>query len=297
MNNISRRDFLKFCGIGAVSLGLSLSDLTLLKKVLANPNAPSVIWLQGAGCTGCSESLLNRVSTTTPKTAGDLLINSINLVYHPTLMSLAGQSAVEQAEAAYSKGGYILAVEGGVPTAFNGYACAVWTYNNEEVTFQSAVLDLASKASKIICIGTCASWGGISAAPPNPTGVKGVKAVTGKTTINISGCPPHPDWIVWAIAQLLLGNNIALDSYGRPTALYSQKIHDKCPRKGKGEAETYGLDLMCLKDLGCRGPQTRASCLSQFWNNKVNWCIDANSPFIGCTEPTFPGSNSFHKEL
>jgi hydrogenase small subunit len=297
MKSISRRDFLKFCGIGAASLGLSLSDLTLLKKVLANPNAPSVVWLQGAGCTGCSESLLNRVSTTTPKTAGDLLINSINLVYHPTLMSLAGQSAVEQAEAAYSKGGYILAVEGGVPTAFNGYACAAWTYNNEEVTFQSAVLDLASKASKIICIGTCASWGGISAAPPNPTGVKGVKAVTGKTTINISGCPPHPDWIVWAIAQLLLGNNIALDSYGRPTALYSQKIHDKCPRKGKGEAETYGLDLMCLKDLGCRGPQTRASCLSQLWNNKVNWCIDANSPCIGCTEPTFPGSNSFHKEL
>jgi hydrogenase small subunit len=297
MKSISRRDFLKFCGIGAASLGLSLSDLTLLKTVLANPHAPSVIWLQGAGCTGCSESLLNRVSTTTPKTAGDLLINSINLVYHPTLMSLAGQSAVEQAEAAYNKGGYILAVEGGIPTSFSGFACAAWTYNNEEITFQSAVLDLASKASKIMCIGTCASWGGISAAPPNPTGVKGVKDVTGKTTINISGCPPHPDWIVWAMAQLLLGNNIALDLYGRPTSLYSQKIHDKCPRKDNEEAETYGLDLMCLKELGCRGPQTRASCLSQLWNNKVNWCIDANSPCIGCTEPTFPGSNSFHKEL
>ena len=297
MKNISRRDFLKFCGIGAASLGLSLSDLTLLRKALANPNAPSVIWLQGAGCTGCSESLLNRIATTTPKTAADVLINSINLVYHPTLMALAGQSAVEQAESAYNKGGYILAVEGGIPTAFSGHACDAWTYNNEEITFQTAVQDLSAKASKIICIGTCASWGGVSAAPPNPTEVKGVKAVTGKATINIAGCPPHPDWIVWAIAQLLLDNTIQLDSYGRPSTLFSQKIHDKCPRKGKGEAKTYGLDTMCLKELGCRGPQTKAACPTQLWNNKANWCIDANAPCIGCTEPTFPGPNPFYKEL
>jgi hydrogenase small subunit len=297
MNNISRRDFLRFCGIGAAAMGLSVSDLGRLEKVLANPNGPSVIWLQGSGCTGCSESFLNRISTTAPKTAAGVLIDSVNLVYHPTLMSLAGQSAAEQAEAAYNKGGFILAVEGGIPTAYSGHACEAWTYNNEEVTFQTAVQQLSAKASKIICIGTCASWGGISAAPPNPTGVKGVKALTGKTTVNIAGCPPHPDWIVWAIAQLLLGNNIKLDSYGRPSTLFSQKIHDKCPRKENEEAKTYGVDALCLKELGCRGPEIKATCPTQLWNNKVNWCIDANSPCIGCTEPKFPGSNPFHKEL
>src|SRR5512136_1111432 len=109
--NVTRRDFLKYLGMSAATLGLSGTDLARLREVLANPGGPSVIWLQGAGCTGCSESFLNRISTSAsePKTAGDVLINSINLIYHPTLMSLAGEDAVDQAEAAYTKGGYVLA--------------------------------------------------------------------------------------------------------------------------------------------------------------------------------------------
>ena len=82
-----------------------------------------------------------------------------------------------------------------------------WTYNGVDVTFQQAVTELAAKAAKILCIGTCASFGGIPAAGPNPTGVKSVKDVTGKPTINIAGCPAHPDWIVYVIAQLLAGEN------------------------------------------------------------------------------------------
>ena len=203
--NVSRRDFMKFCGLSAAAVGLSTSELGLLEKALANPTGPSVIWLQGSGCTGCSESFLNRIATTGPQTAASVLVDAINLVYHPNLMSLAGQDAVAQAEAAYQKGGYLLAVEGGIPTAFGGRACYAWTYNEQEVTFESAVRTLADKAAGILCIGTCAAWGGIPAAPPNPTGVMGVKALTGKDTINIPGCPTHPDWIVWAVVQLLTG--------------------------------------------------------------------------------------------
>jgi hydrogenase small subunit len=45
---VSRRDFLKFCGISAAALGLSATDLSRLREALANPNAPHVIWLQGS---------------------------------------------------------------------------------------------------------------------------------------------------------------------------------------------------------------------------------------------------------
>jgi hydrogenase small subunit len=294
MKGISRREFLKFCGLGATALGLSASDLGRLQKVLANPNGPTVIWLQGTGCTGCSESFLNRIATSAPQTAADVLISSINLVYHPTLMAAAGESAVAQAEEAYSKGGYVLAVEGGVPTAFGGFACTAWRSNDVEVTFQHAVSDLASKAAAILCIGTCAAWGGIPAAPPNPAGVKGVSQVTGKKTINISGCPPHPDWIVWAVAQLLLGNTISLDSYGRPRSIYNlEKLCKRCPREETDEASTFGVDNHCLKELGCRGPLSTSNCPVQLWNNRVNWCTDANAPCIGCTEAGFPGSKPF----
>ncbi|MHB1457400.1 MAG: hydrogenase small subunit [Armatimonadota bacterium] len=292
---ITRRDFIKYCGVSAAALGLSSIELTKLEEALANPSAPTVIWLQGSACTGCSVSFLNRISTVAPLNSADVLINSINLRYHPNIMALAGDSAVAVAEDAYNKGGYILVVEGGVPTNFGGGACMAWTYNGVDVTFQEAVSTLAAKAAKVICVGTCSAYGGVSAAPPNPTGVKSVKAATGVNTLNIAGCPPHPDWIVWAVVQLLLGKSIPVDSNGRPTALYGTTVHDRCPRKETDETSSFGIDNRCLKALGCRGPETRANCPTVLWNGRANWCVDANAPCYGCTEPGFPGSRPFYK--
>jgi hydrogenase small subunit len=115
-----------------------------------------------------------------------------------------------------------------------------------------------------------------------------VAAALGKSTLNIPGCPPHPDWIVWAIAKLLTGSVGALDSYGRPRALYTRSVHDLCPRKGQGEAKTYGQDGRCVKEIGCAGPETKAPCPTTLWNGRANWCVDANSPCVMCTEPRFP---------
>ncbi len=291
---ITRRDFLKYCGISAAVLGLSGTDLLRLEELLANPAAPTVVWLQGAGCTGCSISFLNRISTTAPTTAADVLINNINLVYHPNLMAAAGQQAAEAAEAAYNAGNYILAVEGGVPSAYSGAACFAWTYNDVEVTFKQVVTDFANRAAKILCVGTCASWGGIPGVSPNPATIQGVKAATGKTTINISGCPPHPDWIVWAVVQLLLGNPISVDRTGRPRTLYGAAIHGQCPRQGTQKATTFGQEGLCLNQLGCRGPGTGANCPINLWNNQMNWCVGANAPCLGCTESTFPGTAAFY---
>lgn len=287
---ISRRDFLRYCGISAATIGLSSLDLGLLESALANPNAPTVIWLHGAGCTGCSVSFLNRISTQAPQTAADVLIDTINLTYHPTLMSLAGESAASVAQQAYQTGGYILVVEGGVPTLFNGATCFAWTLNGQEVTFMQAVSDMASRASKIVCVGDCACFGGVSATGPNVTGVKSVQAATGKATLNIAGCPAHPDWIVWAIAQLLNGASIPVDSYGRPTDLYGRYVHGSCPRRSNPKATTFGVDNLCLRSLGCRGPATHANCPSSKWNGGVNWCTESNAPCIGCAEPGFPFS-------
>ena len=290
---ITRRNFLRYCGASAAALGLTSTDLGLLEKALANPDAPSVVWLQGAGCYGCSMSFLNRISATAPTTAADVLVNSINLVFHPALMSLAGEMAVAAAKLASAKP-FVLVVEGGVSTAFNGAACFAWKWAGRDVTFKDAVKEFAAKAAVIVCVGTCASFGGIPAAPPNPTMIQSVKAATGKSTINIAGCPPHPDWTVWAIVQLLLGKAIPTDLNGRPTQFYSRTVHSQCPRLERDEAERFGVDYYCLKELGCRGPRTRANCPVIRFNNSVNWCIDANAPCIGCTEPTFPSASAFY---
>ncbi len=284
---ISRRDFLRYCGISAAALGLSATDLMKLSEALATTSGPQVLWLIGSACTGCSVSFLNRISADSPTTAADVLINNINLTYHPTLMAIAGQSAAAVAEQAVLDGGYVLVVEGGVPTAFDGGACIAWTYNGIDVTFADAVTRLSSKAIAVISAGTCAAFGGIPAVS-NATGVQGVSAFTGSQAINVAGCPPHPDWLVWTISQLLLNKPIELDSYGRPTYLFQSTIHDQCPRKDSSKATTYAQDRRCLMNLGCKGPITQGDCPTLKWNNGVNWCVNANSPCIGCTNPDFP---------
>ena len=51
------------------------------------------------------------------------------------------------------------------------------------------------KAKAVVNIGTCACYGGVQAAKPNPTAAKGVNecfADLGIKGINIPGCPPNP---------------------------------------------------------------------------------------------------------
>ena len=118
-----------------------------------------------------------------------------------------------------------------------------------------------------------------------------VKALRGCTTVNIPGCPTHPDWIVWCAVQLLSGNPIPLDSYGLPTQFFSTTVHDQCPQNGNTKVTTFGVDNNCLMDLGCWGPMTMANRPSQKWNNQVNWCVDANAPCIG----SYRACISWHK--
>ncbi len=284
---VTRRQFLYYCRSSAAAIGLGATQLSLLEKALANPGGPSVIWLSGSSCTGCSVSFLNRISASAPATAADVLINLINLKYHPNLMAAAGESAAAVALDTARAGGHILAVEGGVPTAFGGNTCWAWSVGGVDTTFLDAVKLLAATASKVICVGTCSSFGGIPAAAPNPAGVQTVQAVTLKNTVNLAGCPPHPDWVVAAIAGLLTGTLGSLDSYGRPVSLFGRTVHNQCPRREHEEASTYGQDGRCLEELGCKGPGTYAPCPISLWNNRQNWCVDANSQCIGCTQPDF----------
>ena len=246
-------DFLRLCTASSAALALSPLDIFRLEQALANPAGPSVLWLQGAGCTGCSVSLLNRVAPTAPTTAADLLINTINLAYHPNLMAAAGDTAVAVAREVYNAGGYVLAVEGGIPTAFGGNACWAWAENGHDVTFADAVTSLSSRAAAVLSVGTCAAWGGISAAYPNPTGVKGVSTVLGKATVNIPGCPPHPDWMVWTIAKLLTGSLGSLDEYGRPRGAFFQEGARHLSSEGQGRDQDVRRGRQMHEGTGVQG--------------------------------------------
>lgn len=286
---ISRRTFLKYCAMASASLGLGPEELVGLKDALANPSSPSVLWLQGSGCSGCTSSFLNYISPSEPVDATEVLIKSVNLVYHPTLSAGAGESAVTNAKKATN---FILLVEGGVPTAFEGHACVSWSVGGKKVTFNEAVQTLSEKAHQVMCVGTCAAYGGISAMGTNPMAVKSVREAIGKDTINVSGCPPHPNWVVETLVQLLQGKTVSPDSQGRPISIYGgRRMCDQCPFEGREETRILGVTGRCMEALGCWGEAISAPCPTTQWNNQVNWCIAAGSPCLGCIEPTFPGTS------
>lgn len=294
---------MKGCLLCATALGLDATTVGLLEKALASGGDLPIIWLNASSCTGCTVSLANLAATSagsgehnhnsTDATGGpagiaELLLNTVHLAYNTTLMGATGGLAVQTLHH-HTAGKFILVVEGGIPTLFNGQTCALWSENGREVTALEAVQRLAPKAQHVLSIGTCSSFGGYPASNNNPTQIKSVEAATGVKAINISGCPPHPDWIVGTIAQLLSGSVPALDSYGRPLAYYGTNIHENCPRMHNPWMKHFGeQNDLCLNDLGCKGRQTFSTCPTLKWNAGTNWCVGAGGICIGCTNPDFP---------
>jgi len=323
---ISRREFFRYCTVCAGALGLNEATLRSLKAALESETVPTVLWLHGSGCQGDSVSFLNLfidAPTVGHVDTKDVLLGYINLAYHTVVMASAGDTAVTMAERAKRKGGYVLVCEGGVPTLFGGKTCHVMTIDGVEKTYQEMVLELGANALAVLSVGTCASFGGIPAAPPNPTGIVSVKSaletggVTGPAIINIPGCPAHPDWVAWVVVNLILGVIPDLDGYNRPTALYGANVHENCPRNpdyhGTVKATTFGEDGKCLEDLGCSGPSTNADCPTRGWNKgpipeledpsvdpveytRANWCVDSNGMCLGCVEPDFPSNDGFYAD-
>jgi hydrogenase small subunit len=263
-----------------------------------------VIWLQGASCTGCSVSVLNSVSPTIKNVLVDEVIpgKHVNLRFQATLMAGAGELAIEALEETWKakKGGYILVMEGAIPTKGDGaYGSIGEDKEGKPISIASRVETLGRDALAVIALGTCASWGGIPAASPNPSECVSVSQLfssQGITTplINIPGCPPHPDWFVSTVASvLLLGlpKDGELDELNRPKAFYGQLIHENCPRRAYYDEQKFAKKLSdpgCLYELGCKGPVTHADCAIRTWNNGVNWCIGCGGLCIGCAAPGFP---------
>ena len=139
----------------------------------------------------------------------------ISLEYDDTLSAASGAPLEEHLEKIIKEkaGKYILAVEGGVPLDEDGVYCTVGGR-----TFKQSLLEAAKGAAAIIEYGSCASWGGIQAAKPNPTNTVSVSSVvSGKPIIKVPGCPPIPEVMTGVVMHYALFGQIPpLDAQGRP---------------------------------------------------------------------------------
>jgi hydrogenase small subunit len=190
-------------------------------------------------------------------------------------------------------GKYIALVEGSIPSGAEGAYCTIGGRAGLDIA-----REICGGAAATIAIGTCASFGGLPAARPNPTGALSVAdAVPGvKNLINMSACPANAENITALIVYYLtLKRWPPLDQYRRPLFAYGKAIHDNCERRAHFDAgqyvEAWGDEAHrqghCLYKMGCKGPATSQNCPVVRWNEGANWPIGCGHPCIGCAEPNF----------
>jgi len=286
---VSRRQFLKFCGLMTATLALPSGYVGRVAQALTAAPRPRIIWLEFQDCTGDSESFLRAA-----RYAGDpnsldidtLLLDTLSVDYHETLMAPSGIMSEKSLNDTLSqyKGQYICIVEG------------------------------AGSARATIAVGSCAFYGGLAAAGPNTTGAVGVGtdktnppdfgrgAVPGlPNLVNLPGCPMNVVNLTATIVHLLTFNTLPdVDRSKRPYFAYGDKIHEECERHDHFEEGRFVLawgdqghkNGWCLRKMGCRGPETRHNCPTIRWNAGTNWPVGAGHGCIGCSEQNFWDKNS-----
>ena len=292
-SGVSRRSFLQLCAtlMATAPVGLALTgkkSLLQMATAIGKTKRPSVIWLHFQDCTGCTETLLR---TSAPDVA-HLILDVISLDYHETLMAASGAQAEAALKSAMAEnaGKYVLVVEGAIPTKADGIYMQMGGRPAVQV-----LREVAAQAAAVIAIGSCASWGGVPSADPNPTGAVGVDSIiSDKPIINLPGCPPNPyNLLAVVLEYVTMGKLPALDSQRRPRFAYDRVIHENCPRRAHFDAGRFALSFgdeghrqgWCLYKLGCKGPVTHAACSTRHFNELPGiWPIGIGAPCVGCTE-------------
>ncbi len=296
---VSRRCFLKFCATTASLLALPPSAVPAIAAALQKARRPSVIWLSFQECTGCTESLTR---SHTPSLEG-LILDQVSLDYHHTLQAASGAAAEQAREQAMHEhaGQYLLVVDGSIPLGNPGYSTIAGVSNEDMLR------EAAKGAAAVIAVGSCAAYGGLPAAQPNPTGAVPVsRLVMDKPVVNVPGCPPIPVVITGVLAHFLTFNTLPeLDALGRPKVFYGETIHDRCYRRpfyDQGKfAESFDDEGArrgwCLFKLGCKGPIAYNACATTKWNQGVSFPIQSGHGCIGCSEPGFWDMGPLYKPL
>lgn len=242
-----------------------------------------------------------------------LEIAGIELLWHPSISEQTGSELndiINQIENGDRKLD-ILCLEGSVMCGPNGTGRFHIMAGSNGRPMKDVIETLSNAATHIVAVGSCAAFGGITAAGNTGAhddlqacglsfdgekkgGLLGgdFKGKSGLPVVNIPGCPVHPDWVTETLMHISSGamNTNDLDQFLRPTAITKTLVHHGCSRNEfyefKASAETLG-DMGCMmENLGCKGTQAAGDCNTRPWNGSGS-CITGGYPCIACTEPDF----------
>ena len=150
---------------------------------------------------------------------------------------------------------------------------------------------MAAHCKAIIAWGSCASWGCVQAARPNPTQAVPIhKVIHDKPIVKVPGCPPTAEVMTGVITYMVTFDRLPeLDRQGRPKMFYGQRLHDKCYRRSRFDAGQFvewfddegARKGYCLYKVGCKGPTTYNACSTLEWNDGLSWPLKSGHGMPG----------------
>ncbi|MBN2964166.1 hydrogenase [Sulfurospirillum sp. T05] len=253
----------------------------------------TIAWVQGLTCNGNSHSLLNYTQFAS-------FCEVFSFLYHPLFPSPFTLKALMDSPAAID----VLIIEGAL------------SHDASMIERHGMGLDeilgvLMPRATHVVCVGSCASFGGVFK-ERDPEKIMGglfrgekkggffgdaLKTLAGNSLVNLPGCPVHPSWVIETLMLLKHRRPLVLDTLCRPKEIYAYLAHHGCLRneyfEWKVDCDTFGIKEGCLfYEQGCQGPMTHANCNKILWN-ETSSKTRVGSPCLGCTEPSFPRQTLF----
>lgn len=268
-----------------------------------------VLWVQAASCGGCTMSVLGSEPGGLPQAFEQA---GLSLVWHPSLSQETGAEALAILDDCRSgrQSFDALVVEGSVLRGPQGSGrFQILSGTGKPMAWW--VAELAAQARHVVAVGSCAAFGSIpSAGPTDAAGLhfvgddmggllgEGWRSRSGLPVVNISGCAPHPGWVMETLMALSLNMLAAddLDGFGRPRFWANHLAHHGCARNEYYEFKASAAELSqlgCLmENLGCKATQAPGDCNIRTWNGASGACTNAGYACINCTTPGFeePGA-------
>ena len=237
-----------------------------LKNLSGRNKEATLLWIECGSCNGESMAILGAEG---PGKTGDNLSDfledqQIRLLWHPSFSEIAPKqaNAIIDRILAGEEPLTILCVEGSIINGPHGTGMYD-TFNGRPK--RDLIRALSDQAEYVIAMGTCAAFGGIPAAPPNPSESCGLQFTNERTggllgpewrskaglpVINVSGCPADARTMIEAMRLTLAGLPLELDKFHRPMTVVpclSDGVNRRC-----GTAEKVGYS--CIGCIGAKFP-------------------------------------------
>jgi hydrogenase small subunit len=232
--------------------------------------AATLLWI---GCGSCSGESMAILGAEGPGKEGDNLLdfleqNHVRLLWHPSLSLESPKHAegiIHRIVAGEQKLS-LLCVEGSI---IHGPGGTGMFDTFEGRPKRDVVRELCECADYVLAMGTCSAFGGIPAAPPNPSESSGLqfqndrpggllgaawRSQAGLPVLNLTGCPVDAATMIKTMTGLLDGTPVELDAYNRPVTVrpcLSDPIRKRC-----GTAEKVGYS--CYGCIGAKFPMSKA---------------------------------------